>query len=244
MEIGLGLSNRFLLETSNPIFINFCLTPEEAKRVRAELSPGFTLQKIRFCENDPEQQFWLSYNAYELVYPKKELQSIKKIRCEVNTFVTDEHGRAGIYVFAGSPFVSKERRFSILGHICDFAERLVQLVYGCGRLASLDYRLQDKLHFSLSTKFHSCVLEVSLSEGKSDRLSDDYHRFNDISFFNSGRSWDAVFVDSRYLRARFGSVCTGLPIVTTPFFERAPDVVYYHRGKLAYLVDAMNRGIP
>src|SRR4051812_37198116 len=89
MELGLGLRTCFSLETKDPIFVNFRLSPAEADRVRKSLPAGFKLCPIRFGQSDSEAHYWISYNLYELKYPKPELQHIRKARCEINTFVED-----------------------------------------------------------------------------------------------------------------------------------------------------------
>ena len=107
MELGLGLKTYFSLETKDPIFINFKLIAEEARAVQKHLPPGFKLQKIRFTERDLSAEYWISYNLYYIKYPKKELAGIRRVRCEINTFVRDASGRKGVLVFCGSPLVSR-----------------------------------------------------------------------------------------------------------------------------------------
>lgn len=246
MELGLGLRTCFSLETRNPIFLNFRLSDEEARKVQASLPAGFTLRKIRFCQSDDEAAYWISYNLYEIAYPKPELRHIRKARCEINTFVTDTKGRAGVYVFSGSPYVSREMRPSVMGKICDLAERAVIWIYGCGKLIPLTYELTaDRLHIALDQGPNRLQLDQPLRDDKADeRLSGDYARFNDISFFNEGRTFDLVNVNSAFHEARFhrleGSHLKNIQM-KGPFFARSPEVVYFHRGEIAYSVTAMNR---
>lgn len=240
MELGLGLRTCFSLETKDPIFVNFRLSEAEAEKVRRHLPSGFRLEKIRFCQTDESPEYWISYNLYELKYPKKELQHIHKVRCEINTFVTDPAGRKGVYVFCGSPYVSREERPSFFGMVCDFAERLVVFIYGCGRLTRLKYRLEKE---SLSIELHEGENRLNLQgtvRGGEERLSDDYWRFNDISFFNDGKSFDLVNVNSAFFSAKFQEVSPGDAKVEGPFFHRAPDCIYVHRGEIAYIVNSMN----
>lgn len=248
MELGLGLRTCFSLETRDPIFVNFKLTPEEADRVRQALPMGFKLCPIRFAQSDGEPNYWISYNLYELKYPKKELQRIRKARCEINTFVEDRLGRKGIYVFSGSPFVSEEKSWSVVGVICDFAERLVTFIYGCGKLIPLRY---DVTADSVGIHFTQGDNHLRLDAGTAglectEALSSDYWRFNDISFFNQGKSFDLVNVGNSFYAARFqkieGGDIDGATAIS-PFFgaERRPDVVYLHRGEIAYLVNSLNR---
>ncbi|MFM8315789.1 MAG: hypothetical protein ACKOA8_16030, partial [Deltaproteobacteria bacterium] len=89
MELGLGLRTCFSLETKDPIFVNFKLSPDEIEKVKKSLPMGFVLKPIRFCESDEIPEYWISYNFYQLKYPKPELASIKKARLEINTFVED-----------------------------------------------------------------------------------------------------------------------------------------------------------
>src|SRR5258705_9918464 len=138
LELGLGLRTCFSLETKNPIFLNFKLKPEEVKRVQDTLPRGWELQKIRFAQSDEAADYWISYNLYAIKYPKSELQHIKKVRCEINTFVTDPAGRRGVFVFSGSPYVSKQTKFDPVGVVCDMAERLVLFFYGFGKLNRLN----------------------------------------------------------------------------------------------------------
>lgn len=244
MELGLGLRTCFSLETRNPIFLNFRLSDEEARAVQASLPKGFTLEKIRFCDGDENAAHWVSYNLYEIAYPKKELSHIRKARCEINTFVRDAAGRPGIYVFSGSPYVSREARFSLIGRICDLAERAVIWIYGCGKLVPLVYDLGEReIRIALEQGPNRLQWKQTLADGEAtERLSDDYHRFNDISFFNEGRTFDLVSVNSAFHRARFCRLdsVTGCEL-NGPFFRRAPDFVYFHRGEIAYSVTAMNR---
>jgi hypothetical protein len=246
MELGLGLKTYFSLETKDPVFVNFKLTDEEAARVRVALPPGFELQKIRFSETDSEPAYWVSYNLYQIKYPKKELQGIRRSRCEINTFVTDAKGRKGIHVFCGSPLVSKETRPSLIGRVCELAERLVIFIYGCGKLVPLVYELSDdKLRIEFDERGNRLRLRQKLGPAAAAvRLSDDYWAFNDISFFNEGKTFDLVNVNSAFTSARFESLDgaeLGELAVESPFFRRAPDKVYFHRGDIPYLVDALNR---
>jgi hypothetical protein len=246
MELGLGMRTCFTLETRNPIFLNFRLDAAEAERVRAALPPGFELQSIHFTRDDDAPAYWVSYNLYEIAYPKKELAAIRKARCEINTFVTDATGRPGVYVFSGSPFVSREEKLTLLGKICDLAERAVIFIYGCGKLTRVRYRLDPtELTVELNAAGNSIAVRQTLSPGVAEaRLSDDYLRFNDISFFNRGRTFDLVNVNSAFLAARFEalpSAATRECRIAGPFVNRAPDRVYFHRGDISYLVESMNR---
>ncbi len=242
MELGLGLKTFFALETTDPLFVNFKLSPEEADAVRECLPPGFMPQKVRFTDEDCVPEFWVSYNLYLIKYPKSELAHIRRARCEINTFVTDPKGRKGILVFSGSPLVSLDEKPSLVGRICEMAERMVIFIYGCGKLVPLKYELgRDKLEIA----FEGFTLNQPLSDMTATiRLSDDYLAFNDISFFNEGKTFDLVNTNSRFTSARFhaieGSALKDVR-VKGPFFSRAPDKVYYHRGDIAYLVDALNR---
>jgi hypothetical protein len=197
--------------------------------------------------------YWVSYNVYELAYPRPEMAAIRKVRCEVNTFVTDGHGRDGVYVFCGSPFVSREERRSVLGMLCDAAERLVIMLYGCGRLTRLRYELgEHTLRIDLDETDGQIALDVPLrpaSGRRAERLSDDYHRFNDVSFFNGGKTYDLVTANSAFVLAGFESVeldpsnaSPQAPApVAGPFFRRWPDRVFVHRGSIGYLVTTLNR---
>lgn len=242
MELGLGLKTFFALETTDPIFVNFKLSIEEADAVRKRLPSGFTPQKVRFTDEDPAPEYWVSYNLYLIKYPKPELAHIRRARCEINTFVTDAKGRKGILVFSGSPLVSTDEQPSAIGRICELAERMVIFIYGCGKLVPLKYELgRDKLEIA----FEGFSLRQPLIESKATtRLSEDYLAFNDISFFNEGKTFDLVNTNSRFTAARFHAI-DGSALkdarVEGPFFKRAPDKVYYHRGDIAYLVDALNR---
>jgi hypothetical protein len=248
MELGLGLKTYFSLETRDPIFVNFKLTPKEVEKVRQHLPAGLELQKVRFAEEDTEAEYWVSYNLYQIKYPKKELQSIRRSRCEINTFVRDSKGRKGILVFSGSPFVSKERRPSLIERICQLAERMVIFIYGCGKLLPLTYELSDR---ALKIEFDDPKNALSLRHSFGDvgtpahhRLSEEYWAFNDISFFNGGKTHDFVNVSSSFYSARFhrieGHVLEQYRL-RSPFLDRRPDRVYFHRGDIAYLVDALNR---
>jgi hypothetical protein len=245
MELGLGLRTCFSLETRNPIFINFKLSSEEVKKVQESLPSGFSLKPMRFLGSDTQPEYWISYNIYELLYPKPELAEIKKARLEINTFVEDAQGRPGIFVFCGSPFVSKETEATFKGKMCDFAEWLVTKIYGCGRLTSLSFSLTDRLQVKFERGVHQFNLNVevpSTDKTEGHALSADYWRYNDISFFNGGRTLDFVNVNNSFYQARFVSVppqqltqpCAGL------FFFRAPDSVLVHRGDISYLVNSLN----
>jgi hypothetical protein len=206
MELGLGLKTYFSLETKDPIFVNFQLTADEAERVKRTLPPGFELQKIRFSQEDAEPAYWVSYNLYQIKYPKKELQGIKRSRCEINTFVRDAKGRKGVHVFCGSPLVSKEARPSLIGRVCELAERMVIFIYGCGKLIPLVYELGDReLKIDFRLRGNTMALRSPLPPpGAADaRLSEDYWAFNDISFFNEGNTFDRVNVNSAFQRAKF-----------------------------------------
>ncbi len=247
MELGLGLRTCFSLETKNPIFVNFKLSEGEAQEVKKWLTSDVTLCKIRFCESDSTPEYWVSYNLYELKYPKKELQSVHKVRCEINTFVEDSHGRKGVFVFCGSPYVSKENKFSIIGAICDFAERVVVFIYGCGKVISLDYELTDrKLHIDFTEGNNQLRLthEIAQNSIANERLSDDYWVYNDISFFNGAKTFDLVNVNSAFYAAKLHKIA-GQSLsnfsMKSPFFRRAPDNLYFHRGEIAYIVNSLNR---
>lgn len=248
MELGLGLRTCFSLETKDPIFVNFKLSASEVEKVKASLPRGFKLDPIRFTEEEDERSFWVSYNFYELKYPTPQLARIKKARLEINTFVEDPQGRKGIFVFCKSPFVSRETDKSWLGCVCDFAEWLVTKIYGCGQLTGLKFSLNHRLKVSL--KAQNQMIEIDLdarpsSEEPQIRLSRDYLKYNDISFFNDGKSLDYVNVNSSFLQARFFCVpmsADGATVeINSPIFQRKPDVILAHRGEIAYLVNSMNR---
>lgn len=242
MELGLGLRTCFSLETKDPIFVNFKLSAEEAARVADSLPPGFQLRKIRFCQSDAMPEYWISYNLYELKYPKPELQNIKKVRCEINTFVEDAQGRKGVFVFCGSPYVSKEKERSLMGIVCDFAERLVVFIYGCGGLTRLSYALtSDRVAIALQEGPNRISLDEPLARATDEeRLSDDYWLYNDISFFNGGKTYDLVNVNSAFFAAKLTPLPSLKGIFEGPFFRRAPDAAYYHRGEIAYVVNSLN----
>lgn len=245
MELGLGLRTCFNLETKNPIFINFKLTPNEIEEVKKALPSNFRLMPIRFMADDQAPEYWISYNFYELRYPKPELAAIKKSRLEINTFVQDANGRKGIFVFCDSPFVSKEPQKTPLGVVCDFAEWLVTKIYACGQLLPLQYQLSDKLKLSLLAKGHRLELETEapyLTETNGIKFSSDYCLYNDISFFNKGKTFDFVNVNSSFYNAEFVSVPTEKleTICEGPFFKRRPDSIHIHRGEISYLVNSMN----
>jgi hypothetical protein len=246
MELGLGLQTCFKLDTKDPVFVNFKLSDAEAKKVSDSLPKDFQLRKIKFCETDTAAEYWISYNLYELKYPKKELAHIRKVRCEINTFVEDKKGRKGIYVFCDSPYVSRETKWSFFGTICDFAERMVTFIYGCGKLTGLIYSIWP---MTLTIELKDGVNDISLrhplkADGEQERLSDDYWTYNDISFFNQGKTLDYVSVTNAFHKARFtfipGSELGDYPFAG-PFFRRAPDAVYFHRGEVSYLVNSLNR---
>jgi hypothetical protein len=247
MELGLGLRPYFSLQTRNPVFVNFRLDEAEAAAVRAALPAGFELRAIRFVASDPEPAHWLSYNLYELRYPRPEMAAIRKIRCEVNTFVRDASGRDGVFVFCGSPFVSREEERTTMGKVADFAERLVIWLYGCGRLTRVRYELgEGELRIDVDEPEAQLALHVDHAPTRdaTERLADDYVRFNDVSFFAGGQSFDEVSVNSAFVLATFSAVEPSLlPAgrAHTSFFERAPDRVYVHRGDVGYLVSAMHR---
>jgi len=248
MELGLGLKTCFSLETENPIFVNFRLSSAEAEEIQRSLPPGFTLQKLRFFESDPIPEYWMSYNLYWVRYPKPRLQAIRKVRCEINTFVADAAGNKGVYVFCGSPYVSQEMGTGLLGWICDQAEQIVMFLYGCGKLVPLNYQLSNEvLKVSLKTDNHLLSLHYSFKyEGEigRQRLSPEYLVYNDISFFGHGKTFDLVNVNSAFVRAEFDSLddwSLGYWKVQTPFFQRAPDGIYFHRGEIKYLVNSLNR---
>ena len=246
MELGLGLRPSFSLETRNPIFSNYRLSETEACAVQAALPNGFTLEKICFERGEEIPSFWVSYNLYEIAYPKKELRHIRKSRCEINTFVKDADGRPGIYVFSGSPYVSRETKTSFFGTICDFAERAAIWIYGCGKLITLRYELTcQSLIIDFADGPNLVKLEQPLIKSPAKgHFSDDYLRFNDISFFNEGKTFDLVNVNSVFFAARFhvlpGEALRGFQM-TGPFFNRKPETVFFHRGDIPYTVIAMNR---
>lgn len=248
MELGLGVRPCFTLATRNPVFVNFRLSEEEAEAVQRDLPPGFTLRALRFTAGEGEPAYWVSYNLYELEYPRPEMAAIRKVRCEINTFVRDAEGRDGVFVFCGSPYVSKEKRRSVMGTVCDMAERLVIFLYGCGRLSRLLYQLtEDAIRIDLDEGGSRLRMDLALDAarpGPTQRLSEDYHRFNDISFFNAGKTYDRITVDSAFGRAAFervGEAELAQLRVDGPFFQRAPDHVYFHRGDVGYVVSALHR---
>lgn len=247
MELSLGLRPLLPLETKNPIFLNFRLTEEEQRAVRRALPAGFELLPLRFFADDPEPAFWVSYNLYAIKYPRPELADVRKARCEINTFVRDAGGREGVFVFCGSPFVSREEGGSFFGRLCDAAEALVVRLYGCGRLTSLGYELgADRLVIALDEADNTVALDVALTSARAEaRLSDDYARFNDVSFFNGGRTFDLVNVNSAFSLARFETIeddRLAAVRVHGPFFTRPPDGIHFHRGEIPYLVSALHRG--
>jgi hypothetical protein len=248
LELGMGIRPSFTLETRDPIFLNFKLSPPEAEQVRKTLPPGFTLDRIRFAQGDPSLEFWVSYNLYEIRYPKKELSAVRKARCEINTYVRDPQGRAGIYVFCGSPYVSREESSNLIGRICDFAERLVIFIYGCGKLARMNYRVSEsQVQIDLSEGSNQISLRHEFLNGPPEanqRLSDDYYRYNDISFFNRAATFDLVNATSAFWSARFARI-EGPSLkevqIKGPFFSRPPDAIYLHRGCIPYFVSSLNR---
>lgn len=250
MELGLGLRTCFSLETKDPIFVNFKLSPAEIESVKALLPPGFVLKPIRFTEDEEISSYWVSYNFYQLKYPSPKLAGIKKSRLEINTFVEDSQGRKGILVFCDSPFVSRESVKSLIGQVCDFAEWLVTKIYGCGQLIGLDYHLAERLRVSMYAKNQKVNLDLPVPEQEhkpSIQLSSDYLNYNDISFFNQGKSLDFVNVNSSFIEARFFSVPLDCKepqyqlTMESRLFARKPDVILAHRGEIAYLVNSMNR---
>jgi hypothetical protein len=245
MELGLGLRTCFPLETRNPIFVNFRLSAAESDAVTRALPPGWRLMPIRFCDNDPELAHFVSYNLYELKYPKPELQHIRKVRCEINTFVVDPKGRKGVFVFSGSPYVSREEKFSPIGFVCDLAERAVVWIYGVGRLTGLRYRLtQDELEIGIEEGPNRAQVKQAhtLHAEPAEKLSADYWEYNDISFFNGGRTHDFVHVTNAFYAARFHRLDGAkFPEFKGPFFDRKPDEVLFHFGDIPYLTNSMNR---
>lgn len=247
MELSLGLRPLLPLATRNPVFLNFRLDAGERARVQDALPPGFELLPLRFVESDAEPAFWVSYNLYAIGYPRPELAGVKKARCEINTFVRGPDGRSGVFVFCGSPYVSRETEGSFFGKVCDAAERLVILLYGCGRLTALRFEVgDDRLAIALSGDGNEVALDVALpTDVPPARLSDDYAVLNDVSFFNGGRTFDLVHIDSAFGRARFVSAAAAERAkahVVGPFFARSPDAIYLHRGEISYLVSALHRG--
>ncbi len=244
MEFGLGLKTYFCLKTLNPIFINFKLTPEERELLQKKLPPGVKLQPIQFWASDTQAEYYLSYNLYAIEYPKKELQHIQKVRCEINTFVTDPHGRQGIYVFCGSPFVSKEMKLSFIQWIVDIAERVVMWIYRVGELIPFQYELtKNHITIDLQTREHELVINSNLSSLSQEALSEDYQRFNDYSFFNGAKTFDRVNTTSDFTLARFYQLDPKTlqdVRVRNPFFNRAPDSLHFYHGSIPYLVDALN----
>lgn len=239
----MGLKAYFSLETRNPIFINFRLSSEERLKVEKDLAQGFTLQPIRLLETDPEPYYWLTLNAYNIRYPRPELKSVSKSRLEVNIYVCDAKGRKGIYVV--SPYVSKEMGGSILGKICDLAERLVMGIYGCGNLVPLEYAISNS---NITFRIHKDGISADISSGWSGgdlvKMSRDYIIHNDISFFNRGRTRDRVLTDSRFSLGRFVSPpreAFEKWSCKTDYFNRRPDSVFFHIGEISYTVDALNR---
>jgi hypothetical protein len=246
LELGLGLKTFFLLETESPIFIHFNLTEEETNRLKQALPKGFSLCPIRMTESQIEPRYAISYNAYRILYPKAELKDVVKARLEINTYVQDSFGRKGILVFSGSPIVSKETGSNPLGKICDFAERLVIWIYGCGKLRPMKYQLSEKdLHFQFSDQDHQIDISLALPSTTSDEpLSKEYWQHNDISFFNQGRTEDFVFVNSRFYETKFRKVSESelskIKISGPLFKNRSPDALFYSHQKIPYLVNALN----
>jgi hypothetical protein len=249
LELTLGLRPYFTLQTRNPIFVNFRLSAGEAEAVRRALPAGFTLCPIRFTEGDDEAAFWISYNLYELRYPRPEMARVRKVRCEINTFVRDAEGRAGVLVFCGSPLVSRGDGTSAIEKVADLAERLVLSLYGCGRLVPLRFELTETaLHVALEETEAALAVDLALLPHPAGRpprrLSDEYYRFNDVSFFRGGQTHDLVFAGSEFLLARWEEIDPGsLASVAarSPFFQRPPDRIYLHRGTISYLVSALHR---
>lgn len=243
MEMSLGLRPMLPLATRDPVFLNFELSDSEREAVARALPAGFELAPLRFVASDQEPAYWVSYNLYRIGYPRPELAAVRKARCEINTFVRDAEGKEGIFVFCGTPYVSREEGGSFLGRVCDAAERLVTLLYGCGKLTSLHYEVGERLEIRLNEGDNAVLVDVDASAGKGgERLSDDYARFNDVSYFNAGRTFDRVLVDSAFALARFSVIDASGVVVQGPFFRRAPDRVYLHRGQIDYVVSALHRG--
>ena len=247
MEMSLGLRPLLPLETRNPIFVNFRLDDDERAKVAAALPPGWELCALRFFESEPEPAFWVSYNLYAIRYPRPELAAVKKARCEINTFARDPSGRVGVFVFGGSPYVSREENGNFWGRLCDAAERLVVMLYGCGRLTRLRYELgDDRIVIQLEEGANRLAVDApAASADATERLSDEYARFNDVSFFNGGKTFDLVNVNSAFALARFHAVDAGAVAdtrVENAFFARPPDSIHYHRGDIGYLVSALHRG--
>lgn len=247
MEMSLGLRPLLPLATRNPVFVNFALDDDERAKVAAALPAGYELRSLRFLASDESPRFWVSYNLYSIGYPRPELAGVKKARCEINTFVVDREGRAGVFVFGGSPYVSVEEGGSFWGKLCDAAERLVVLLYGCGRLTRLRYDLTDeRLAIELEEGSNRVSIDVPTASGAAhERLSDEYARFNDVSFFNEGKTFDLVNVNSSFGAARFSSIdadALAAARVSGSFFDRAPDAIHYHRGEIDYIVSALHRG--
>lgn len=242
MELGLGLRTCFSLETKNPIFINFRLTEEEIKRVAQNLPEGYRLCPIRFTEDEEVASYWISYNIYELKYPKPELASIRKSRLEINTFVEDSQGRKGVFVFCDSPFVSREIKRTFLGMVCDFAEWLVTKIYGVGQLVEFEFSLTEKLKVSLTADGHSVRIDSQVDSNPGVKLSADYLKFNDISFFNQGKTCDYVNVNSAFYDAKFINLKAPHSVAECegPYFKRSPDLILVHYGEISYLVNSMN----
>jgi len=247
MEMGLGLRTCFALETRKPIFINFKLSALEVAKVQKSLPTGFKLRPIKFTDKDLTAEYWISYNLYEILYPKKELRHIVKTRCEINTFVETPLGLKGIYVFCDSPYVSRETESTPLGRICDFAERLVIFIYGVGRAIRLTYQLSaENLRVSFASGTNEIELLHHFSETEktpSEALSPDYWAFNNISIFKQGQIFDQVYVNSDFYAARFQRVAGNALqkfSMRGIHFNRKPDEVYAHGGPITYLVNAMN----
>ena len=242
LELTFGLVPVFRLETRDPVFVNFRLTDREAEAIRKALPAGFTLKSLRFTSGDTEPTHWLSYNFYGIGYPNPRLASVRKTRCEINTFVCGPDGRLGIFVFAGSPFVSRSERPSAIERVCDGAERLVMWLYGCGLLTQAACVLESgHLHVRLDAGNVAMDVDGTVSLADTIKLSDDYALFNDVSFFNNGQTYDLVTVDSAFMRATLSSVVVSHARVVDPFVTRAPDSVFVHRGDIAYVVRALNQ---
>ncbi len=247
LELTLGLRPYFTLQTRNPIFVNFRLSDGEADAVRGALPAGFTLCPIRFTASDDEAAFWISYNLYELRYPRPEMAAVRKVRCEINTFVRDAEGRAGVLVFCGSPLVSRSDGASTIEKVADLAERLVLHLYGCGRLVPLRFELTEtSLLVALDELEAALAVDLALQPAARppQRLSDEYYRFNDVSFFRGGQTHDLVSAGSEFILAGWEEIDRGsLASVAArcPFFQRPPDRIYVHRGTISYLVSALHR---
>jgi hypothetical protein len=124
-------------------------------------------------------------------------------------------------------------------------------IYGCGRLIPLEYGLGEtelRAEFSEGANQFTLIQDVAAAKLRDDlQLSEDYWRYNDISFFRNGRSIDYVQVNSAFYLARLDE--TDPRNIkdwkfSSPFFpkeaQRKPDQILVHRGEIAYLVNALN----